>query len=97
MFKYLICIGLLRHYNSFIPINNKYEGSDHRFPLIDNENYYLIYKYHYTNNILITLRSNKISNNDKLLISQNYLEYNKIKPIDNIIENSEFDNLPYYL
>jgi hypothetical protein len=96
MFKYLICIGLLRHYNSFTPINNKYKGVDHRYPLVDCENNYLIYKYFYTNNILITLQSNKISNNDKLLISQNYLENNKIKPINNIIENTEFDNLIYY-
>ena len=96
MFKYLICIGLIRHYNSFTPVTNNYKGIDHRYPLYDTEDNYLIYKYYNINNILIKLQSKKISNNDKLLLSQNYLNHNKIKPINNEIYNTEFDNLIYF-
>ena len=98
MLKYLICIGLLRHYNSFKPINNKYKGIDGRYPLVytENENNYLIYKNLEIHNILIKLKSNKISTNEKLLIVQKYKEHNKIKPINTIIENTDFDNLIYF-
>jgi len=96
MFKYLFCIGLLRHYNSFTPIINNYKGIDYRYPIYDIEDNYLIYKYYNINNILIKLQSKKISNNDKLLLSQKYLGYNKIKPINNVIDDIEFDNLIYY-
>ena len=98
MLKYLICIGLLRHHNSFISIYNKYKGIDARYPLVytENDNNYLIYKNLEIQNILIKLKSNKILTNEKLLIIEKYKEYNKIKPINNIIENTEFDNLIYF-
>ena len=83
-------------FNKINPSSNIFYGYDHRFPLTNTDNVNIN---HIHNNIkkfdlLKKLESDKISQNIKLKLAKDYLEYGKIKGynLNDVFKNSEFYN-----